>query len=507
MKRIIIFITICTLLFGLTSCNDFLDVRPKSQIPADLQFNSDAGFFDQLIGVYTKMSEGAMYGREMTFGLIEVLSQNYDLGATNAYQYAAEYDYMHSSVRGRIDGIWRNTYNCIAGLNLMLAYLEKADPDIFRDNNRSVYKGEALGLRAFLHFDLLRIFAPGYAANSGAMSIPYVTEYGPIITPQSTVNQIIDLIIQDLEEAATLLENTDPLIGGISGTQYQNWYRRAYFNYYAAVATLARVYLYKGDKVNALRYAEYVIYERGDAYRWTHFSSKDASNPLQCDRLFTPEMIFYLKIADMANLINPWFTRNSTTVLTNPNALNPNEAKEDVIFEVNSGGHGNDYRRANCFSFDGSSKYLSKFWQYNGGSYNNYFPLIRMTEAYYIAAEIVKDIDPDRAISLLNIVRDERRILPLPLSYWEEMIITPPAEEGGVADTTVVRHPQPTLTVEQIQDEIFKEYRKEFIGEGQLFFYYKRRNLPNIEFTPVPADNRSYVLPLPDNEVDFGFRQ
>ena len=28
-----------------------------------------------------------------------------------------------------------------------------------------------------------------------------------------------------------------------------------------------------------------------------------------------------------------------------------------------------------------------------------------------------------------------------------------------------------------LQDEITKEYQKEFIAEGQLFYYYKRRNM------------------------------
>jgi hypothetical protein len=212
MKRNLIYSSILVALFGLSSCNDWLEVRPKSQIPADLHFSREAGYFDQLTGIYTRMSEGEMYGREMTFGLMEVLSQVYDIHAIGAYRDAAQYNYMSSVVRPIIDRIWVNTYNCIANLNVMLEYLEKVDPGIFRDNNRNLIKGEAIGLRAFLHFDLLRIFAPSYAANPGAMAIPYVEEYAPFITRQSTVSQVLDLIIRDLEQAVILLEN-DPLTG------------------------------------------------------------------------------------------------------------------------------------------------------------------------------------------------------------------------------------------------------------------------------------------------------
>lgn len=134
----------------------------------------------------------------------------------------------------------------------------------------------------------------------------------------------------------------------------------------------------------------------------------------------------------------------------------------------------------NNFKYDGSrpDRYLSKFWQYDNGRYNKIFPLIRMTEAYYIAAEILKDSNPAKAIELLNEVRNHRKLNDFPLSE--------------------------SLTPDEIQTEIFKEYRKEFLGEGQLFYYYKRLNFTQIDGAGVPAGDAVYVLPLPDNEIEFG---
>lgn len=50
-----------------------------------------------------------------------------------------------------------------------------------------VYKGEFLALRAFLHFDILRLFAPSAAMNNNkgldALAIPYIdvfNEYRPV---------------------------------------------------------------------------------------------------------------------------------------------------------------------------------------------------------------------------------------------------------------------------------------------------------------------------------------
>ena len=61
------------------------------------------------------------------------------------------------------------------------------------------------------------------------------------------------------------------------------------------------------------------------------------------------------------------------------------------------------------------------------------------------------------------------------------------------------------LTAEQIQNEIYKEYRKEFIGEhGELFFYYKRLNISEIKGTATRGSKNVYVLPIPSNDQEFG---
>ena len=54
---------------------------------------------------------------------------------------------------------------------------------------------------------------------------------------------------------------------------------------------------------------------------------------------------------------------------------------------------------------------------------------------------------------------------------------------------------------------IFQEYRREFIGEGQMFFYYKRKAMETIgaENNIAHQDvNAVYNLPIPTVEIDFG---
>ena len=59
---------------------------------------------------------------------------------------------------------------------------------------------------------------------------------------------------------------------------------------------------------------------------------------------------------------------------------------------------------------------------------------------------------------------------------------------------------------DQIADKLLSEYQKEFWGEGQLFFYYKRLNMPSIPSAlgaDVEMDAVKYQMPLPQVETDY----
>ena len=459
---------------SLVSCEDWLDVRPKSEILTDMHFEEESGFRDQLAGVYTAMSETSMYGRSLSFGLMSVLSQDYDLKSESTYRYAAEYNYEETNTKGMIDNIWSSTYNCIANLNIMLKYIDN-DPNIFTDNNYKMYKGEILGLRAFLHLEMLRIFSPSPKANSNAMAVPYVTQYDKVVTKQKTVNETMNLIIADLLEAEKLLKESDTFLNEELNYTVR-WDRRYYFNYYAVLGTLARAYMYKGDHANALTYANMII-EEGEDYNsdfsWTSNDTMESKYENQVNRLFSGECLFYLNVKDFNDIVKYHFTSSASN-----NTFTPSETKAEQIFEKGLG-LGNDYRLHKNFQYDGADKYLWKYHQYEGGACNDIVPVLRKTESYYIAAEILKESDPERAIELLNLVREARNLEFAPLS---------------------------DLTPEQIQEEVAKEYRKEFLAEGQMFFYYKRLDASRIEGAGVNAQS-IYVLPMPDTEIEFGERK
>ena len=119
----------------------------------------------------------------------------------------------------------------------------------------------------------------------------------------------------------------------------------------------------------------------------------------------------------------------------------------------------------------------AKFWQDDEMSplISNLMPIIRLSEMYYIAAE--SEPTTSVGVAYLNEVRKARFIPELPTDIDEAIL----------------------------EEEIFKEYRKEFMSEGQLFYYYKRKNSSSIPDSQIsPIINQEYVLPLPLREIEFG---
>lgn len=465
-----IFLLTFAVLLG-TSCNKFLDVKPKTQIDGDVAFSDEQGFMDALTGVYLKMGGDAVYGKELSFGLTEVLAKQHTLfnSTYNEYYYAAQYNYTNATVRAKIDAIYNGMYNAIANDNNLISHLNTADKKMFRDVNYSIIRGEAYGLRAMLHFDLLRLFGPAPAAGGNATSsVPYMDQLTVNALPRLKVEEVISRILADCAIAEEALKDVDPVIPGSTTPATTTGYlrdRNLKFNYYAVKALQARVYLYAGDMVKALENARIVINAAG-AFPFTTSLAVAAGN-----HVFTTEHIFGLYKSDITGFKDIYFTPNVTNLLTKTN-----DAEFKSIYETV------DVRFAYITALENTStniRYSTKYDQSATVSavYLNRMPVIRIPEMYYIAAEALKETDPAAAVEYLNIVRRARNLLTdLPA----------------------------TISSDELQNEIFKEYQREFYCEGQLFYYYKRLNLSSIVFANITADNTIYVLPLPDDEIEYG---
>lgn len=159
MKKIFRYAALLVLLFCM-GCSDWLDVRPKSQVKEDDLFTSESGFRDALIGIYALMGRTDTYGGNSTMGFLDILSQTYS-SVVYDYNKALVYDYQDETIKKVVDTLWSSNYYAIANCNYLLQNISKHG-GVLSEKVRPLVEGEALALRAFLHFDLLRGFAPSY---------------------------------------------------------------------------------------------------------------------------------------------------------------------------------------------------------------------------------------------------------------------------------------------------------------------------------------------------------
>ena len=242
------------------SCENWLDVSPKSDIKVEDLFSTQEGFEDAVMGVYSLMTLPDVYGANLSFGYADVLAAYYTVGTKSAFYEASKYNYREAGEEGRLSSIWSLMYKGIANLNSILKHVDERQ-EVFGENDFYLYKGEVLALRAMLHFDLLRLFAPSMKVGEKEKAIPYMDSYTHLAQPRLSVREVLDCVIRDLNEARDLMRPYDSF-----GPQYAEDEAedtpasvdryKSRMRYYSATALLARVYLYAGETGKALTAAK-----------------------------------------------------------------------------------------------------------------------------------------------------------------------------------------------------------------------------------------------------------
>jgi hypothetical protein len=448
MKQVSIIILIAAFA-GLSSCNKFLDVKPEDSVQDGNLYSSEPGFQTHLNGIYLALTHPSLYGGQLTMEMLDVLAQRYNcLGSnpTSSYFAMASYDYTNVRVWPRLANAWNLQYEIIANVNTLL---EKADEhkDLFTGKNYELIKGEMLGMRAFLHFDMFRMFGAVYKNDSvTSKRIPYYTNKTKSGEAFLTGKELIEKVIADCKEAETYLIN-DPIItsgkAGSGPTAFTTA-RHLRMNYYAVKLLEARVYLYANRKEEALAAAKAVIEKQAT---WFPFvTAGEVSKPSNPDRIFSNELVFALQDINITVKYNSYFNSN----LADTAILAPVSTKLDKVYETNLG----DFRNMSytwAVPSDGTKSFRC-FYKYaptGDTAFRKYsIPMMRVTEAFLIAAE-ASNATADK-FQYLNTVRMARNLSPL-------------------------------ATTVNFNTELTKEYQKEFFGEGQLFFYYKRNYTTAIE--------------------------
>lgn len=501
------FISLAFVALAFTSCSDWLNLYPADEIKEEFLFSSRDGFRTATNGIYRKLSTFELYGSNMTWGVVDAWGQSYYTaqlpiaGGGKAMLRMSEFKFKNSELAPTTDAMWNAAWNIVANCNNLAQQVEVADHAIFKDSEeeQDMILGEVIGLRAFIQFDLLRMYAPAPASvnyqEDSRTFIPYIDVYPSYVNEHQTVSYCLDKIISDLKKAQSLLfpidhelreMKVDYRFSGASSGDTFGLYRGYRLNYYAVTAELARVYMYAGKKTEALAEANKLIEEENK----TGYFKASAS-------VYNIRDYGNIKMFD--DII---FALYSPTELTewdyNINHASDNSSvgeyyiciHKNIFKEIYGEDAASDWRAVYQLTPDDpdyvyyyrAQKYYKQPEEAKHAKINNQLiPMIRMSEIYYIAAEAIFDTDSKKAWDYLQLVKKGRGLKVQP---WK------------------------SISKEVFMDLLVNDARREFFGEGQIMYLYKRLNRPIKTSDPyvgtdlMPIDKYA-VVPLPDSELNI----
>ncbi len=251
----------------------------------------------------------------------------------------------------------------------------------------------------------------------------------------------------------------------IFGTYPTAWDYRAYhMNYWAITGLMARVYNYMGDK-EAYTYAKEIIDAAHDGY-FTFTSESDLSGTLkEVDVVMKNEILFALNFSGVHKIFySSEAVAASRFEINEVNALfpEPNDLRKLLTGTASTSGKTVSYKFADIKSEHGGK-----------------IPMIRMSEMYLIAAERLYEENPTGAFEILGELQEMR----------------------GVTVTESVASYDQLLTI------LTGEARREFLSEGQMFYWYKRLGRPvDRGAGSVTLTKQNFSVPMPSAEIEFGGR-
>jgi hypothetical protein len=461
-------------------------------------YKTEEGFKTSLTGVYIQVAGSTLYGRDMSFYFTDYLAQLWTPAASTATNRITDYKIPNwmladKDVEPVIERIWKAYYTAIVQLNDILGSIDDAR-SVFMNHNYELIKGEALGLRAFLHLDLLRLFGPIPGGDAvGKLAIPYAEEKtrDPNRLVTLPYENVTAKIIRDLDAAEKLLENVDPLLesdnfhlNNADRVWADDWTppvdlwqtsRQLRFNYYAVLGAKARYYHWIGEKADAVAYAKKVI----ESQKFRLVSGNDyisTTADYGKNLLMLSEHLFGVHNSDLQSVIQPYFKAQLARLTANINNIT-NYVYENNTSELRNTVGTYWVERA----YEGTT--MNHFLKYGGNtsfSDINKVPVLRLCEMYFI---VVEDSPQGEFSAYYDEYVDSRM---LPPSYKSELI-----------------------SEDKVLERLAKEYRKEFYGEGQTFFFYKKHRYTAIpratasgNFT-IPADFQNFEIPRPKSQTVF----
>ncbi|MBK7884641.1 MAG: RagB/SusD family nutrient uptake outer membrane protein [Chitinophagaceae bacterium] len=446
--------------FSLVSCKkDFLDRKPYTSLGVEDALKTEGDLLVALRGVYAGMRGGTynavlrtdLFGRTIPI-LGDLMADNVYQSVSNSNRYTLYNQYAMPVNDANATGMWTDSYNVILRSNNII------NSSIDANVNVNQYKGEAHAIRALMYFNLVRFYAKPYTDNPAGLGVPIVTTFDLNLKPgRSTIGEVYDLILADLEKAYTLMT----VFNGSSQ-----------FSKYAARALEAKVQLTKGDKVKAKTAALDVINNSG----FTVVPAADVAaywgNP--APRTDKVETLFEVSSDAVGNI-----GFDALGYIYNQSGYGDMLASDDLYALYSA----TDVRRTDLTAVGVRGGLPAVFVRkyLNIATDRDDTKVLRLSDVYLIAAEASLPGNEADALTYLNFIATRRD--PVFLGY---------VSNGN-----------------QLFEDVITERRKELAFEGDRYHDLNRLKRPVIRSANYPASAQNILytaakrlLPIPQAETD-----
>jgi len=383
-KLITIFVVIL-LIFSSSCKKDFLDQYPLTKISKEDFYQKPVDAEGGLISVYDQLSSTALFGCYIQ-EIPDALSDDCPVSSQDAENMELD-DYSYDATNGRISNYWSGCYRAINRANTVLDGISGMEADDFDGNRKQEIEAEARFVRALSYFYLVRLFGEVPLVKSLNQS----AEESEVFLEKSSVNEIYDYIITELEDCANILPE-----------QFStNDETRARATKGGARTLLAKVHLTLKNWTEAANYADLVI-----------------QSPI------------YVLLSDYDNLFDPAF-ENTTEAILEIQYASPDEgsamawlttpqeidgqtwtkyylASDDLIQAFDNEGDAIRKNSTIYMSVNGPHRWKTRDYGTGHGSSPQNIIAFRLADMYLVRAEALNELGyaaNGESFNLLNAIR------------------------------------------------------------------------------------------------------
>lgn len=268
MKKII-FILLVTVP-GFMSCDDFLTLSPEYQINEINYYQSENDLETAVTGIYNTLQN--LHNREVLLGPTELITDNVEINSYTYQTLMAEFDGAEiTSSNLYINNLWTYCFTVIAYSNNILDRIDNIE---MNESKKNQFKGEALFLRAYCYFYLVRLYGDVPIVDVSFRSPNEIFSFDMTRQPISGVYALIE---GDLQNAAGLLSG-QAMPKGRASTG-------------AAKTLLGKVYLTEGKYSDAATVLKEVIDMNNYSLVDDYGSLFDGSNEQSAESIFEIEYL------------------------------------------------------------------------------------------------------------------------------------------------------------------------------------------------------------------------